>query len=407
MSKIIENIAELGKSRGAEIDEWFAENYALLPHGNSALFYNSVDIRRSQYKLAPVDSNLFPAGFNNLSAAALENGVKAARHFFAKHYPGAAKIILLPENHTRNLYYIENIIVLRTMLETAGMEVRVGNFFAGEGTVTLNSASGKELAVNFLQVENGKLMAGAEKFIPDLVIINNDFTSGLPEELKKISQPILPNPELGWHTRRKSKHFAAYDQVARKFCGHFGLDDFFITTIFRQCGTVNFREREGLECIALNVEKVIHTLKEKYKERGILDEPYVFIKSDKGTYGMGIMTAKSGDEVYEMGKKMRHKMNVIKGGELNDEVIIQEGIPTIDSIEGHPAEPIIYAIGCQPIGIFYRANVEKDEFGNLNSPGMKFYSEPDKAVEDLYPCGFKVFGLIARLATLAAAKEEY
>ena len=36
-------------------------------------FYASVDLRNAGYKLAPVDTNLFPAGFNQLSQAAREN----------------------------------------------------------------------------------------------------------------------------------------------------------------------------------------------------------------------------------------------------------------------------------------------------------------------------------------------
>ena len=30
-------------------------------------FYSSVDLRNSGFKLAPVDTNLFPGGFNNLN----------------------------------------------------------------------------------------------------------------------------------------------------------------------------------------------------------------------------------------------------------------------------------------------------------------------------------------------------
>ena len=45
-----------------EIEHWFRQKW--MEH--AAPFYASVDLRNSGFKLAPVDTNLFPAGFNNL-----------------------------------------------------------------------------------------------------------------------------------------------------------------------------------------------------------------------------------------------------------------------------------------------------------------------------------------------------
>jgi hypothetical protein len=41
-------------------------------------FYGSVDLRNAGFKLAPVDMNLFPGGFNNLDATFLPLCVQAA-----------------------------------------------------------------------------------------------------------------------------------------------------------------------------------------------------------------------------------------------------------------------------------------------------------------------------------------
>ena len=41
-------------------------------------FYSSADLRTAGFKLAPVDSNLFPGGFNNLNAEFLSLCVQAA-----------------------------------------------------------------------------------------------------------------------------------------------------------------------------------------------------------------------------------------------------------------------------------------------------------------------------------------
>ena len=63
-TKIFENEnlhSEIIKSH-MKIEAWFRNQWVKYP----APFYSSIDIRNSGYKIAPVDTNLFPAGFNNL-----------------------------------------------------------------------------------------------------------------------------------------------------------------------------------------------------------------------------------------------------------------------------------------------------------------------------------------------------
>src|SRR5215216_5356050 len=64
-------------------------------------FYCSVDLRNSGFKLAPVDTNLFPGGFNNLSPEMLPLAVQAAMAAIEKYCPDARNLLLIPENHTR------------------------------------------------------------------------------------------------------------------------------------------------------------------------------------------------------------------------------------------------------------------------------------------------------------------
>jgi len=49
--------------RSCDIEQWFRTQWL----ENQAPFYGSVDLRNSGFKLAPVDMNLFPGGFNNLN----------------------------------------------------------------------------------------------------------------------------------------------------------------------------------------------------------------------------------------------------------------------------------------------------------------------------------------------------
>ena len=57
-----------------DIEHWFRTQWLEY----SSPFYASVDLRNSGFKLAPVDTNLFPGGFNNLNPAFLPLGVQAA-----------------------------------------------------------------------------------------------------------------------------------------------------------------------------------------------------------------------------------------------------------------------------------------------------------------------------------------
>ena len=75
MSHIIETLDTLFSSKEKDIDAWFEKQYKNSPPP----FYSSVDLRHSGYKIAPVDTNLFPAGFNNLS----EKGLNAQLNKYA------------------------------------------------------------------------------------------------------------------------------------------------------------------------------------------------------------------------------------------------------------------------------------------------------------------------------------
>ena len=410
---ILPHLKALLDTRGGEIESWLAARAGEKP----PFLYGSVDLRHSGVKIAPVDTNLFPGGFNNLSAAAAKRAAKAVRNYLDRQCPDARKLLIIPENHTRNLAYLENVACLRDILVNAGYEVQVGTLQPDvEEPLVLETLKGRELREEPLQ-RNGDRIATRSGFEPDAVIVNNDFTSGVPDMMKGLAQPVFPPVGMGWYRRRKRVHFAAYDALVRDFGEAFGLDHWLISAYHRNCGMVDFRAREGLQCVATNVEQVLSILKVKYAEYGITETPYVFIKADSGTYGMGVMTARSGEEVLAMNKKFRQKMDVIKEGHHNTEVVIQEGVPTIDRVDDLTAEPMIYVVDQQAVGGAFRINESRDAYGNLNAPGMAFYGMCDEEESEktdpvhirkrVPPCNFGVYELIARLATLAAAREEY
>ncbi len=67
------------------IERWFRLEW----QEHTPPFYCSVDLRNAGFKLAPVDTNLFPGGFNNLSPEMLPLAVQAAMAAIDKYCPDA------------------------------------------------------------------------------------------------------------------------------------------------------------------------------------------------------------------------------------------------------------------------------------------------------------------------------
>ena len=377
-------------------------------------FYSSIDLRNAGFKIAPVDTNLYPGGFNNLSVEMLPLAVQAAQSALEKYCADAKHLLLIPENHTRNLFYLQNVARLQMILKQTGLTVRLGSLNPEVKEPTrFELPDGSGITVEPLVREGNRL--GLAGFDPCAILLNNDLSSGIPDILRGLdSQVLLPPLHAGWAVRRKSHHFHAYDQVVEKFSKEIGIDPWLINPAFSVCGKVNFHEREGEECLSANVTAVLAEMRVKYAEYGITDEPFVIVKADAGTYGMGIMSVKSADQVVGLNRKQRNKMSVVKEGLEVSEVIVQEGVHTIEKVGGASAEPVIYMVDRFVVGSFYRVNTLRGITENLNAPGAHFESLGfESAGANPEPGGdpaaannrFYTYGVIARLASLAASYE--
>ncbi|HEX7719739.1 MAG TPA: glutamate--cysteine ligase [Woeseiaceae bacterium] len=395
----------------AQIEHWLRGQW--LEH--TPPFYSSVDLRNAGFKLAPVDTNLYPGGFNNLNPAFLPLCVQAAMSAIEKFCPEARSLLLIPENHTRNQFYLQNVAQLAAILKQTGLEVRIGSLIPDlAGPTPVDLPNGQQLLLEPL-VRNGNRL-GVAGFEPCAILLNNDLSAGIPEILGNLEdQYVLPPLHAGWAVRRKSNHFAAYDQVANDFAKAIGIDPWRINPAFSVCRAVNFHERQGEECLAANVEAVLDIVREKYQEYGITESPYVVVKADAGTYGMGVMTVRNVDEVIALNRKQRNKMSVVKEGLEVSEVLIQEGVHSFETVNDAVAEPVIYMIDRYVTGGFYRVHTGRGKDENLNAPGMHFEplafetgcNLPDyrSGNPDSPPNRFYAYGVVARLACLAAAVE--
>jgi glutamate--cysteine ligase len=375
-------------------------------------FYSSVDLRNAGFKLAPVDTNLFPGGFNNLSADFTPLAVQAAMAAIEKVCPDARGVLLVPENHTRNTFYLTNVASLANILRQAGMSVRIGSLLP-EITAPTDIAlpNGAHLTLEPLRRKGNRI--SVDNFDPCVVLLNNDLSAGVPQILNGLEQSVIPPLHAGWHVRRKSNHFAAYDRVARDFAELLGIDPWLFNPYFETCGRIDFRGKQGEECLQGYVAEILDDIRAKYKEYGIEEQPFVIVKADAGTYGMGIMSVKDPSEVKDLNRKQRNKMAVVKEGLEVHEVLVQEGVHTFETLNEAVAEPVVYMIDRYVVGGFYRVHTERGKDENLNAPGMHFVPLafespclPDLAgAPDCPPNRFYAYGVVARLALIAAAIE--
>jgi glutamate--cysteine ligase len=394
--------------RMPDIERWLRTRW----QEHAVPFYASVDLRNAGFKLAPVDTNLFPGGFNNLNPAFLPLCVQAVQAAVERVCPDARGVLVVPENHTRNVFYLRNVATLVAILRQAGMRVRIGTLMPEVREPTRIEVEGAETLTVEPLVRRGRRV-GVGDFDPCMVLLNNDLSAGRPAILDGLDQPVVPQLSAGWYNRRKSQHFSLYSDVAREFGALVGIDPWLVDPYFAVCGEIDFRERTGEECLASNVASLLARIAAKYREYGITEQPFAIVKADAGTYGMGIMTVRDPSEVTALNRKQRNKMAVVKEGLEVSSVIIQEGVYTFESIDDAIAEPVVYMIDRFVVGGFYRVHTARGKDENLNAPGAQFVPLAFDApcLPDLAgPAGcppnrFYAYGVVARLAQLAAALE--
>lgn len=387
-------IADTIRQKEQEFENWYKKKLDL----STPCFYTSVDLRYSGKKITSVDTNLFPAGFNNVSGDNINKASSLAKSYISKYSPNIKKILLIGEDHSRNPYYIDNLKTIELILNKAGYDTKIGSLTATEHSKTHGNKH-SDICISSVTKHKNKLQI--DDFIPELIILNNDLSSGFPNILKDIDQGIIPHPNNGWFMRRKSKHFKIYNELLDELEELFSLPAFLLSTEFDICEGVNFKSKHGMDELAKKVDDLLLKIKIKYKQHNINDTPYVVVKSDYGTYGMGIMMVKSADEIYSLNKKLRNQMHITKNNIVNERVIIQEGVKTIDKIDDASAEPLLYLINHQQIEFMYRIHKAKDEYSNLNSVGMEIANNHKFDCKDYYYC----CNLVSRLASLAAALE--
>lgn len=403
----ITEIAELILKKEKEINHLFDGHKSEV----SIPLYCSGDLRDAGFKLGVIDTNLFPAGFNNICKADKNCASKKFKSFITNIFKKPpSKITIISESHTSNLHYLENVLALQGIIKNAGFETTISvPLEIPNGKKSLKTSSGNIVDIYQCKKVDDKLII-SNGMIPDLIILNNDLTQGVPEDLKGITQPIFPPPDIGWHSRKKHIHFQFYNKLATELAELLDIDPWFLTIKSKEVADVNFATNTGIEEVSKAVDDILSFTQKKYRENGITIPPFAVIKHNSGTYGIGVITVHSGDELKNLNRKIRDKMSRGKGGTLISEVLVQEGIPTTKIFEDFVGETVLCAVGDEVVGGFMRTHSEKNERENLNVPGSEFKtlclsdtSSTCDCLKDTKLCG--IYKTIMRIAIQATGYE--
>ena len=399
------------------IERWFRLEW--MEH--TPPFYCAVDVRNAGFKLAPVDTNLFPDGWNNLTPEMLPLAVQAAMAAIEKICPEARNLLVVPDKNTQNSFYLANILQLKRIFHQAGLNVRFGSLDAALKTpTTLKLPTGESITLEPLIRTDRRL--GLKDFDPCTVLLNNDLAAGIPGMLEDLNeQYLLPPLHASGPVRTKVNHFKAYEEVTKRFGKLIGVDPWLINPMFTHCGTVNVANGNGFENLKTQVDGLLMKIKRKYKEYGIHEKPFVLVKcnsgSGEGTCGMGIMTVRDVKDLDTLvhDSQSKNKGNKTSPANTEMDIIIQEGVQTHERVNTAVAEPVVYMVDRYVVGGFYRIHADRGIDENLNAPGASYVPlafadggrlpQPGEKPGASSPNRFYMYGVIARLAMLAASYE--
>jgi glutamate--cysteine ligase len=420
------------------IERWFRLEW--MEH--TPPFYSSVDLRNAGFKLAPVATDLFPSSFNYLTPQMLPLAVQAAMAAIEKICPEAKNLLLLPDHRLHDSFYLDGLQRLVQIFNQAGLNVRLGELpdmrlAAGdEGSTpqarTLVFSDGTELPIEPLVRNRGRL--GLKDFDPCTVLLNNDLAGGVPRSVQHLhEQYVLPPLHAGWTVRRKSRNFASYEEVAKKFAKLLGMDPWLINPFFASCGQVNPRTPAGLDAVCTQVEAVLAKVRRKFKDYGINEKPFVVLKANNSRDGLGILTLHDTKDTAALAQRLTERFGPLcsagngEGSHQGDregegegehdtlEIIVQEGVPTMERLHSAVAEPVVVMIDRYVVGGYYRVHAGRAPDEDLCGPGSSYmplaFAEsgqlprPGAKAGASAPNRFYMYGVIGRLAMLAAAYE--
>ena len=341
--------------------------------------------------------------------------VQAAMAAIEKICPEARNLLLIPENRSPSTSYLSSLAQLRRIFYMAGLNVRMGSIDpAIKKTTAFTLDSGETVTLE--PVIRGKRRLGVTDFDPCTILLNNDLAAGVPGILEEIhEQYLLPPLHAGWSTRRKSKHFKCYEEVAKRMGKLLGVDPWLINPMFDKCIGVDLMQDPGLESLASQADALLTKIRRKYKEYGIKERPFIVVKTDDAAPGMGVVIVRDAKELPELSLTVQGRLRAGKTDAPSRDILLQEGVLTKERIDDAVAEPVVFMMDRYVVGGFYRIHPDTGVDENLNLRGSSYVPlafehsthlpQPGSKPGASAPNRFYMYGVVARLAMLAASYE--
>ena len=387
------------------IERWFRLEW--MEH--TPLFYASVDVRNAGFKLAPVSNNLFPGGWNHLTPAMLPLAVQAAMAAIEKICPEARNLLIIPQNHPDRPDYWRNLTQLRTIFHMAGLNVCLGSINPEVKDSTVVSLPGGD-TLTLEPVLRSTYRLGAKHFDPCTILLNHDLQTGVPGILEDLhEQYLLPPLHAASSVRLKSTYLRCYEEVVKRFGKLIGVDAWLMNPLWDSLPHVNADVAADQDRLREAVEAMLAKVRKRYKEYGIKEKAFVVLKADNHDRSFRAAVLRDTSTLDAVWERLRAAQALASGEPLT--LVLQEGVHTNERVNDAVAEPVVYLMDRYVVGGFYRVQPPQGDadpqanFVPLAFAESTHLPQPGVAPGASAPNRFYMYGVVARLAMLAAAYE--
>ena len=118
---------------------------------------------------------------------------------------------------------------------------------------------------------------------------------------------------MGWFVRKKHHFFKEYNLLAKEFASLLKIDPWYITIETELFSPFDVESKENLKALKARSSNMLHFLRENRPKLDNKEEPYLFLKNNSGTYGLGVMSVNKLEQLDHLSYKARKKMKASKG----------------------------------------------------------------------------------------------
>jgi len=393
------------------IERWFRLEW--MEH--TPPFYTACEVRNTGFKLAPLATGLFPSEWNHLADEMLPLAVQAAMAAIEKICPEARNLLIIAENHWEEHAYLANLVQLQRIFNRAGLNVRIGSINPNiDTTASATIKDGTRIVLEPVIRNRNRL--GLEDFDPCTLLLNNELRAGAPGILEELhEQYLLPPLHAGRSVRRKDRHLQSYEEVAKRLAKMLGIDPWLITPQFTALPFTLFahtdaavdsdkkttaHKQKGTEALHTALDTMLTKVRRKYKEYGINEKPFAILKANGS--GMATLTLHDAKDL-ESTEQLPTWLAACHHKQYD--IIVQEGLITQERIETTEITPVVYMMDRYVVGGFYRLHNPQHDTAPLTFEYSMQLPQPTAHPGTNAPNRFYMYGVIARLAMLAASYE--